>query len=169
LAGETNEPGRFSKRTLAVISTLEKSDAQLFTALCSVGCAGGTLPLVYDLNQEIYEKHDVTFVNMNHLEAIGLIRFDQVGRFSFANINAKVAIVDYFGERINLQFEKDNGNQLDIGSVLLTKIGKELAPICGAQPVEGFLEYCVELWRERGLSPSLPFPRDAASLGSLAR
>ena len=31
---------------------------------------------------------------------------------------------------------------------MLTKIGQELAPICGSQPVEGFYEYVKEQWKE---------------------
>ena len=43
---------------------------------------------------------------------------------------------------------KDTDNQLQIGTVVLTKIGKELAPICGSKPVEGFYEYVKEQWKE---------------------
>ena len=31
--------------------------------------------------------------------------------------------------------------QLDIGKVLLTKSGQELARICGSKPVDGFYDY----------------------------
>src|SRR5687768_4210652 len=34
LAGQANQPGTFSKRTIEFVSNLDKSDAQLFTNLC---------------------------------------------------------------------------------------------------------------------------------------
>ena len=37
LAGEANSPGSFSRRTVNFVATLEKSDAEQFTALCSFG------------------------------------------------------------------------------------------------------------------------------------
>lgn len=43
---------------------------------------------------------------------------------------------------------EDANNRLKTGQVLLTKIGQELAPICGSKPVEGFYEYVKEQWKE---------------------
>ena len=37
LAGEANVPGRYSKRTVNCLSSLDKTDAQLFSNLCSFG------------------------------------------------------------------------------------------------------------------------------------
>ena len=43
---------------------------------------------------------------------------------------------------------KEEGNELGIGMVLLTKIGQELAPICGSNPVEGFRDYVMTQWEQ---------------------
>src|SRR5208282_4000847 len=37
LAGQANRPGAFSRRTVEVVSMLEKGDADLFTLLCGFG------------------------------------------------------------------------------------------------------------------------------------
>jgi len=49
---------------------------------------------------------------------------------------------------LNMPNEADN--IMSIGRVLLTKIGQELAPICGSRPVEGFFDYLVEQWKSQG-------------------
>jgi hypothetical protein len=40
--------------------------------------------------------------------------------------------------------EKDN--QLDIGRILLTQVGLELASVCQAPGVEGFFDYVTKKW-----------------------
>ena len=49
---------------------------------------------------------------------------------------------------LSLEMPKDANNELETGKVFLTKIGQELAPICGSQPVEGFYEYVKEQWKQ---------------------
>lgn len=54
LAGEANEPGTYSKRTVGLISSLDKSDAQLFTNLLTFGWFfGDVVPLIYDVQDDI--------------------------------------------------------------------------------------------------------------------
>jgi hypothetical protein len=70
----------------------------------------------------------------------------------------------YFGQPLLLEMPKDEGNELDIGHVLLTKVGQELAPICGSKPIDGFVEFVKEEWKahipapvtERGASGAAP-------------
>ena len=57
LAGEANSPGRYSKRTISVLSSLDKSDAELFKSLCSFCWLFGiVVPIVFDVTDEIYVK-----------------------------------------------------------------------------------------------------------------
>ena len=50
--------------------------------------------------------------------------------------------------RLTLEMLLNAKNYLPIGTVSLTHIGQELAPICRGQPVEGFWEYVKEQWKE---------------------
>ncbi|MBC8097142.1 MAG: hypothetical protein H7Y43_15150 [Akkermansiaceae bacterium] len=43
---------------------------------------------------------------------------------------------------------KDLDNTLQLGNTLLTKTGKELAPICGCRQVDGFWEYVEDKWKQ---------------------
>ena len=82
LATEANSPGSLSKGTVNILSDFDKNDANLFTKLCGFGWEiGGLVPLVFDEQSEIYNKHEINFNTLSHLESIGLIQFQSVGRF----------------------------------------------------------------------------------------
>lgn len=148
LAGEANTPGTYSKRTVNFLSDLDKVDAELFAKLCGFGwMIGGVVPLVFDIQAEIYNKHGINFNSLSHLESIGLVQFDSVASLVQRDLPKKFA-VHYYGKPLKLEMPKDTDNGLEIGWVLLTKIGQELAPICGSESVEGFREYVMDKWKQ---------------------
>jgi hypothetical protein len=61
---------------------------------------------------------------------------------------------------ISIEFQNETGNELETGKVVLTQIGEQLAPICGSQPVTGFMDYVLQQWNEKGISLSSPYPRN---------
>ncbi len=148
LATEANTPGTLSKRTVNLLSDFDKSDAELFTKLCGFGwMIGNIVPLVFDVQANIYNRHGINFNKLSHLEVIGLIQLGAPTGFKRLGF-PKRGIVHYYGKSLLLEMPKDANNELDIGNTLLTKIGQELAPICGSNPVEGFYEYVKEQWKE---------------------
>jgi hypothetical protein len=147
LSGEANTPGTYSKRTVNFLSDLDKSDAALFSTLCGFGWSiGNVVPLVFNIKEPFYNDKDINFNTLSHLESIGLIQFNNITGFIRQGIEKK-ATVFYYGEALELTFEKEQDNQLQLGKVLLTKIGHELAPICGSSPVEGFVDYVKGQWK----------------------
>ena len=169
LAGEANTPGSFSKRTVNLLADLDKSDAQLFTNLCGFGWMIGTLtPLVTDISTvhefELYNRCGITFDALTHLETLGLTRLVAVGNFTRMRM-PKTYTVYYFGRSVELTFPMDSQNTLSVGQVLLTNAGLQLAPFCGAKPVEGFFEFVCEKWEKESLIPKTsasPFGSQAA-------
>ena len=148
LAGEANTPGTYSKRTVNFLSDLDKADAELFAKLYGFGwMIGNVVPLVFDFQAEIYNKHGINFNSLSHLESIGLAQFDSVASLVQRNLPKKFA-VHYYGKPLKLEMPKDTDNELEIGRVLLTKIGQELAPICGSKSVEGFRGYVMDKWKQ---------------------
>ena len=82
LAGEANSPGSYSKRTVNFLSDLDKTEAELFTKLCGYGWQIGVIvPLVFDVDAEIYNKHGINFNTVSHLESIGLVHFNNLTDF----------------------------------------------------------------------------------------
>ena len=147
LAGEANAPGTYSKRTVNYLGDLDKVDADLFTKLCGFGwMVGSVVPLIFDVRAKIYEEHGITFNALSHLESIGLIQFNHLSGFRRLKLPKRFYVV-YYGQPLLLEMPKDEDNELEIGHVLLTKVGQELAPICGSKPTDGFIEFVKEKWK----------------------
>ena len=148
LAGEANAPGTYSKRTVNFLSDLDKGEADLFTRLCGFGWViGNVIPLVSDHKAEIYNRQGINFSILIHLESIGLIQFNHLAGFVRQKLPKRFT-VSYYGRSLTLEMPSDAGNTLELGKVLLTRVGQELAPICGSKPVEGFWEYVKDQWKE---------------------
>ena len=129
LAGEANTPGTYSRRTVNFLSDLDKAEAELFAKLCGFGwMISDVVPLVFDYHEEIYNRHGISFNTLNHLESIGLIQFSSINNIVLQNLTKKLTVL-YCGKPLTLEMPNDAGNELEVGMVLLTKIGQELAPI----------------------------------------
>jgi hypothetical protein len=151
LSGEATSPGTFSKRTVDFVSTMDKKDAALFTTFCQfVWMIGDPTPLIYETTGEIYTKQGITFDALKHLDAIGLLSFESVSGYSKTGFK-KYAHVFYYGQPILIEFSGEMNNQLNVGHVLLTSIGKELVPICGSSRSEEFYSYVIHRWFNKGL------------------
>jgi hypothetical protein len=163
LAGEANAPGKYSRRTVSFLSSMDKSDAFLFTRLCGFAwtIAGDVRPLVYDVENKIYKEHGITFEHLKHLDEIGLLTFEHLGAYQQTRL-PEVAQVAYYRTVVNIKFEEEEDNKLELGHVLLSKVGEELAPICGSEPVTGFIEFVLANWIRRGLVVYSDWPRQAS-------
>jgi hypothetical protein len=150
LAGEANSPGRYSKRTVNFLASLDKADAEMFRNLCSFGWVMGDFdPLIYDPEGPIYVEAAITFDSLKHLDQIGLISFESLSGYRRMRFPQKI-VVAYYGALVEIKFALPTDNQLEIGQALLSKVGHELAPICGSQPRDGFKDYVLAKWRAAG-------------------
>ena len=151
LSGEASNPGTYSKRTVEFVSTIDKKDAALFTTFCQfIWSFGEPVPLIYKTDDEIYTNQGINFSVLKHLDAIGLISFESVTGYALKGFHKYVNNV-YCGRQTRIEFNGEANNQLQIGHVLLTSIGKELVPICGSSPNYEFYEYVVCKWFQQGL------------------
>ena len=151
LASEANTPGTCSKRTVNFISEIEKSEAELFTKLCRFNwMIGDVVPLMFDEGAEIYNRHGINFDTLTDLESIGFIEFEGTTSYLKGYFPKRTAVY-YYGKPLFLEMSSDTGNMLEVGKISLTKIGQELAPICGSKPVAGFYEYVKDQWTEYSL------------------
>ena len=147
LAGEANSPGTYSKRTVNLLSDIDKTDAELFHSLCRyVWSFGVFTPLIFDMQAGIYNDNGINFASISHLDSIGLIRFTDIGSLKRQNL-PKQFTVSYCGEVLKLTMPNDSGNSLDVGHVILTQAGKELFRISNAPRVGGLVEYVKDKWR----------------------
>jgi len=151
LAGEANRPGAFSKRTVNLLADLDKGDADLFTRLCGFAWqVGNIVPLVFDTQGDVYNRHGINFDLLGHLESLGLIQFNDIAGFQRVKLPNNITVF-YYGRPVELRFPKDADNALDLGKVLLTRAGHELAPVCRSTPADGFFEYVYDRWAGQSL------------------
>ncbi|MCY3791815.1 MAG: DUF2806 domain-containing protein [Gemmatimonadetes bacterium] len=149
LSGEANAPGSFSRRTVNALADLDRADAELFTDLAGfVWHSGGRpIPLVFDSEATIYTSRRIHFASLSHLEDVGLVKFNNLTGFIVQGIGKKCQLY-YYGRGLVLEMPKDENNPLEVGSVLLTKVGWELMQVCEGRRVDGFWEYVSDRWRQ---------------------
>lgn len=153
LAGEANTPGAFSKRTVNLLADLDKVDAELFMLLCGFGwIIEDFAPLVFDIHNEIYNRHGINFTSLSHLESLGFIQLNAHDNFTRINLPKKVTVL-YYERPVKLTLPKDSDNNLSLGHVLITRAGLELARVCGARPVDGFFDFVYDRWSGQSLVP----------------
>lgn len=151
LASEANVPGTFSKRTVNLLADLDKSDAELFICICRFNWTiEQFVPLIFDFKADIYTGNGITFDTISQLESLGLIQLSSLG---YHTELPKTKTVFYFGKPANLTFPADVENSLDLGYVLLTRAGQQLASVCDSKPIEGFFDFVYEQWATQSLVP----------------
>lgn len=146
LAGEAQRPGSFAKRTVNLVASLDKKDAELFTKFCTFLWGIGTLtPLVYEPNGAIYMKHGINFDKLSHLDAIGLISFAPVAGYARTGFG-KLGVLTYCGRPVVIEFPKESGNDLNTGHAQLTEAGEQLANIARTPGDSEFNDYVLDRW-----------------------
>ena len=134
-------------------SGIDQQSAQLFSALCQfIWVQGEPLLLIYEMEHEIYTRHGINMAVLKQLERMGLLTLEAAGYVK--KKFGKHARLFYFGRPTKIQFQQEMNNQLDIGHVLLTRKGKELAAICKAGRNQDFYEYVIEKWSGQGMITS---------------
>ena len=149
LAGEANQPGSYSKRTINLVANLDKDDAQLFTNLLTFKWMVDDFAvlLVYDKYHKIYNDKGINFASLNHLDDIGLITLRD---YVIAEL-PKITKTSYYGDEITIEFQTENNNDIKAGKALFTKAGKQLVHVCeSSTKSEEFKQYVLERWRKSG-------------------
>lgn len=148
LASESNSPGSYSKRTVNFLGDLDKNDAKLFLSLCRFGWYFGEFtPLIFDSQDSIYNNAGINFSTLTHLDSIGLIQFNSISNYVRKGLPKKLT-VSYFEEPISLTIPNNNNTEITLGHVLLTQVGHELASVCHANSVDGFVDYVKNKWKQ---------------------
>jgi hypothetical protein len=151
LAGEANTPGTFSKRTINMIASLDKRDATLFNSLSNfVWNLGETTDaIIFDAKAKIYNDDGIDFEALTHLDSIGLISFEPLTGYIIGDLPQNIRIF-YKGRSLSIAFPKKEKNELNVGKVLLTSVGRDLIRICDTKTIEGFMEYVIGQWNHDG-------------------
>lgn len=145
LAGEANLPGTFSKRTIDVVASLDKRDAETFTALCGFACEmSGPCPLVYDERHSIYNDRGIDFDKLNHLEHAGLISYDNgVFGLGYSKANDRKTFRIFYHDTY---IDAEAGSEVSgfpLGKIIFSRTGEELYRVCNPPYYDDFPQYIV--------------------------
>ena len=147
LAGEANVPGTFSRKTINILSDMDKSDAELFTTLFSFAWRfpNSTGPLVF-ARDEFFRKQGIALSSLADIESLGLILTGSVGYV--LNVGSGPIQASYFGKGLELTLAQGAKCQLETGNALLTAAGRQIGAICEPSPIGGYFEFMREKWEQ---------------------
>jgi hypothetical protein len=155
LSGQANSPGTYGKRTIEVLSTLEKSDAVLFSSLCK-SCVSASehfdpksvgYPFIYDSNHEIYNKEGISYASLVQLESLGLIRYTSTSGYVLTQVKT---VQSFFYFNTQIWVRKEPRRKFYMGDVVFTPPGRELARVCHVERIEEFPQYLEDHWKRMG-------------------
>lgn len=161
LAGQANNPGSFSRRTVDFISSMDKKDANDFTNLCRYVLTSRdpnlliTVPylLIPEMESNYFSSRGISNRFLMFLKDIGLINYDGLSNISISN-QAKHVVLYYGSQLVDFDMVNDSGNKFDLGAADLTQIGRELSAISGAQVDDTFLPYLKIQYEKSGVKVS---------------
>ena len=146
LAGEIERPGSISIRTLGVLRNMIRRDTEYFRQLCAfTWFINGARLLVFEFEDEIYQRNGVNCTRLIHLESLGLIKLNDNNNLWIPGLQ-KSMTARYFDKSATVSFSNDSDNSLYIGQAAFTSVGIELFEIIDVQEVDGFFEYVCDKW-----------------------
>ncbi len=159
LAGEANKPGSFSRRTVAVMSELDKNEARQFELVCSIAAKistveGDSSPFFIEAQPLVlgpfafYENLGLYSSIFGDLDTAGLLEYTNIG-FGPRGEHPSFSI-EHNGGRLHISGMSERKLPLMLGRVSFSKAGKELAPICHVKPADGLLEHLEQAWIAEG-------------------
>lgn len=156
LTSEATKPGTVSKKTINIISNIDKEDAETFTRFCQFvwhvdESKNNAIPILFNLNKnETFNEQGIYYQDLIELESIGLITLSGTETFAITNQPKKIEL-NYFDKLIQFKFEDEHDNSLPVGACLLTKPGIELFNICEANSNVKYLEHIIDYYREKNI------------------
>lgn len=150
LAGETSQPGSFSKRTLNFLKTIDKEEAEQFTEYCRfLFFLDDGWPFVV-LNDACKKQMSDSFNNLDmtsHFESIGLINPTV---FVIKPLNIIGKTIHYFKQSYMFCGKVKQSKLIGLSTPKrnLSQIGYQLSLIAGGSPIEGFVKIISEGMKE---------------------
>ncbi len=147
LAGELDRPGSISKRTMSVLSDMEKAHAEAFLKLCECTVEvehDGTCELL-PLMDGPFSDYSLTKEEADLLDEVGLTHIHDKGMVVFRDLpfsSDGTALVTVNGSIFRVT--KNEENDPAMGFPELTTAGKELAAVCGIGSAAGLEQALLE-------------------------
>ncbi len=133
LAGEVNNPGRFSLRTLEAVRNMSQNDAELFVTIAPFLVSFNSEMLISS-NTDLLSKYNLSYGIIMALDECGLV--NSSGTLSInVQLTKKQPQPMYSSERVALlQSVSEESDKISFGIHTLTRAGKELCTILSVKP-----------------------------------
>lgn len=152
LSTEANSAGSVSKRTIDVLASLDKKDAELFSNLTQFSLTGNNqLVAILNKDKPIYSNAGFGFSGLTQLADLGLIDCDFLGGYLSTQAQERVEIS--YHERRALLKLPGPPYQFLIGNVRLTSAGAQIASTLPRLRNEQFFDYLLGAWAESKYEP----------------
>ena len=154
LAGEANNPGSFSRKTVNIVADLDKDDATAFIHFCNFTWRIRELPrpLIYDLDHEIYATTGMNKGVCSHLASLGLVDYtDPI----ISWINVQEGEEFSYHDQVRILTETNSQSRLITGHAGFTLAGFQLYQICDTTPADEFYDYVLGEWESQGIKTVL--------------
>jgi hypothetical protein len=152
LSEEANNPNTFNRQVVGIVSTMGKSQAQLFERLCNYSWTWTfttpLYPFVFDLNDEIYSFRFMTLNDVSELESLGLVHLDLAARHQLPAGDG--TWIRYQGRGFKVIAKNPQITAFPYGHVIFTNAGRLLARVSQRVPVDGFVDYVAKKLDELG-------------------
>ena len=97
-------------------------------------------PYINIIDDEFYSSHGITYGNLLHLQSLGLVTFNSLGGYKIIK-QPETKSLNYFNKKIELILNNDQNRELQLGQVLLTNVGIDLASVIKGNPIEDFFDF----------------------------
>lgn len=157
LAGEINEPGTFSLRSIDCLRNLRKEDALLFSRAyqACIILKGSIFIPRYD---EYLSEYSFSLNDILKLDELGLLRCDALLSITYESINDSPIEIESQNYVVIIEEIKSFDKKLYVFAYPMTTIGKEMSLLLNRNDVtdrENFINLCRVLRRKNNCKVSL--------------
>ena len=133
LAGEIQNPGSYSLRTLECLRNITKEEAKLFKKVCDCSAYIGGSVLLPQFGG-VMDKNGVSYDDVLKLDDCGLLKSD-VGIHKKVPVNNEYTILSTDESQVLLVREREGSlkNRLDLKEYMFTAAGNELFSVVGSK------------------------------------
>lgn len=152
LSTEANSPSSISKRTIDVLASLDRKDAELFSKITQFSITDDNqLIAILDKDKPIYTDAGFDFSGLTQLADLGLVHCDFLGGFISTQSQERVEI-SYHGRKVGLTLPGPPYN-FPLGNVRLTSAGAQIASTLPRLLNAQFFDYLLDAWANSNYNP----------------
>lgn len=163
LSEESKNNGCIPKQLVHILSIMSADDAADFDNVCKFavnrifdyGLGKGMLIIAADESTEILKSVRVSYQKLNDLQSLGLLKVNAIDdRLILKNWHLEQACIgfEYHGNIIEIGNLRE---QVPIGYVSLTEVGRILSNIVVRKSVDGFLDYIKNYYEKNGFTVNI--------------